>query len=375
MAVMIKETSPEGVVTMKKPSELAKVMAAINKEKPKVLYVGSAIPQVRRLATGLFEFDLATGGGFPRGRMSIVYGPESSGKSNICYCAAAVAQAGPVECNKVVWVDLEGTFDPAWARKFGVNTDELVVVKPGYGEEAVDLCDALIHADDVALLVIDSLAAMVSAKEVKQSVETMDVQGISTLVKRLCNKFAVGLSEESKRGHDPAVIMLNQTRFKIGVMFGDPETMPGGQTMKFLSSLTIRLYGKNKMIKEVSSEVPVFKETSAVIKKAKVPVNKVNFDYDMCVFAHGDLSVGESNSFNLVKAQLQNIGALVKGNKGWELLGKTYPTLAVIQDTYLAERSFALMLQGLVIVDMLKTEAMLVEAPKEEPYDGPKSFS
>lgn len=347
-----------------KSGELAALWKTIAKEKPQVLFQGSTIPQVERLATGVFEFDLYTGGGFPKSRMSIVYGPESSGKSNLCYCAAAVAQSSHPYCNKVVWVDLEGTFDPAWAAKFGVNVDELLVVKPGYGEEAVDLCDALIRADDVALMVIDSVAAVVSSKEVKQSVETMDVQGISTLVKRLCNKFAVALSEEGKRGHHPAVVLLNQTRFKIGVMFGDPETMPGGQTMKFLSSLTVRLYGKNKSIKEVSPDLPVFKETVAVIKKAKVPVIKVQFEYDMTMLAHGDLSVGETNSFNMVKSHLQAMGALTKETKGWHLLGVTYPTLSVLEDTYRAEKSFALKLQQMVINHHLK-DAILVEMKPE----------
>lgn len=371
MAVSVKQGS-EGAP--KKVSELAKILQAVNKEKPMVVFKGSVIPQVERLATGVFEFDLYTGGGFPKSRISIVYGPESSGKSNLCYCAAAVAQRSDPYCNKVIWVDLEGTFDPVWAAKFGVDVEALIVVKPGYGEEAVDLVDALIRADDVALLVVDSVAAVVSSKEVKQSVETMDVQGISTLVKRLCNKLAVALSEEGKRGHRPAVVLLNQTRFKIGVMFGDPETMPGGQTMKFLSSLTVRLFGKNKSIKEVSPDLPVFKETVAVIKKAKVPVLKVQFEYDMTMLAHGDLSVGETNSFNMVKSHLQNLGILVKGTKGWELLGKTYPTLSVIEDTYRAEGSFALSLQGLVIQSMMK-DAILVEAKPEaesgQPVFGP----
>jgi recombination protein RecA len=371
-AVAPKE-SPQSIAE-KKPSELKAVMMAINKSKPNVLYVGSSIPQVRRLATGVFEFDYATGGGFPRGRMSIVYGPESSGKSNICYCAAAVAQRLPESCNKVVWVDLEGTFDPKWARCFGIDTDKLVIVKPGYGEEAVDLCDALVRADDVALLVVDSIATMVSSKEVGQSVETMDVQGISTLVKRLVNKFAIALSQESKRGHDPAIIMINQTRFKIGVMFGDPETMPGGQTMKFLSSLTVRLYGKNKIDKNVDANKVIFKETKMVIKKAKVPVNKVDTDYDLCMVAHGDLQVGQTNSFGTVKTMLQNAGLLVKHPKGWELQGVVYPKLEVLQEAYLSEPQFTVMLQDLATKSM-SADGILVEAAPEAPYTGPKSLS
>jgi recombination protein RecA len=348
----VKAVVAETVVIKKKGSEVAAVIAAIKKAKgEKTIIMGNQVPDVRRIATGLFEFDFATGGGFPRGRYSIIYGPESSGKSNMCYLAAATAQKGPEECNVVIWVDLEHTFDPKWAARMGVDVDRLVVVKPGYGEEAVDIIDGLIHADDVALIVVDSLAMVVSSKEVEQSVEKFDVGTASILVKRLCNKVTIALSEEAKRDHDPAVIFVNQTRMKIGVMFGDPETMPGGQTMKFLSSLTVRVYGKPKYIKECGPDVPMLKETVAVIKKAKVGIIRANFNYDMALVEHGDLSCGESDSWTLVKNELQAAGKLVKAQKGtgWVLDGKTYGTLSTIGDTYAAEKEFAMQLQAQVI--------------------------
>lgn len=344
--------------------ELAAIMAQIRKEKgDNVVNTGSEIPLVERIPTGVFEFDLATGGGFPRSRYSIVYGPESSGKTNICYCAAAQAQRLPAPCNKVVWVDLESTFSPDWAAQFGIDVEELIVVRPSYGEEAVDLVDALIRAEDVAMLVVDSLATVVSSKEIDQSVEKFDVGTASLLVKRLCNKLVIALATESKRGHTPAVVLINQTRFKIGVMFGDPETMPGGQTMKFLSSLTVRLYGKNKIEKSISSELPAFKETTAVIKKAKVGVTKYNFDYDLCMFPHNGLIVGETRSWSTVSGYLKDLGHLKKAEKGtgWTLLGKTYQTLVMIQDMYEAEDSFKLQLQKMVI-DSFKGKSFTVEA-------------
>lgn len=283
--------------------------------------------------------------------------------TNICYCAAAQAQRLPAPCNKVVWVDLEGTFSPDWAAQFGIDVEELIVVRPSYGEEAVDLVDALIRAEDVAMLVVDSLATVVSSKEIDQSVEKFDVGTASLLVKRLCNKLVIALATESKRGHTPAVVLINQTRFKIGVMFGDPETMPGGQTMKFLSSLTVRLYGKNKIEKSISSELPAFKETTAVIKKAKVGVTKYNFDYDLCMFPHNGLIVGETRSWSTVSGYLKDLGHLKKAEKGtgWTLLGKTYQTLVMIQDMYEAEDSFKLQLQKMVI-DSFKGKSFTVEA-------------
>lgn len=344
--------------------ELAAILKQIRKDKgEQVVIAGSAQPHVSRLPTGVFEFDHATGGGFPEGRYSIVYGPESSGKTNICYCAAAEAQRRPAPCNKVVWVDLEGTFDPDWARQFGVDVDELILVKPSYGEEAVDLIDALIRAEDVALLVVDSLAVVISTKEIEQSAEKFDVGTTAILVKRMCNKLVLALSEEGKRGHAPAVILINQTRTKIGVMFGDPETMPGGQTMKFLSSLTVRLYGKNLIKKDVNPELPCFKETAAVIKKAKVPINRASFDYDLCMLAHDSLAVGDSDSWNKVSGMLKDLDVLKKAEKGggWTLFGKHAPTLVMFQDTYEAEKEFAIKCQA-VIIDAIKGQSFLMEA-------------
>lgn len=331
-------------------SELGQVVAKIQKEMGlKSIVLGSQIPNPERLATGVFEFDLATGGGFPCSRYSIVYGPESSGKTNLMYKAIAQAQRLPGKCNRAVFVDLEGTFDPLFAVKFGVDVDELIVARPSYGEQAVDMIDSLIRADDLKFLCVDSIAVLVASKEVDASTEKADVGTAPMLVKRLANKLAIALSEEQKRGHCPAVVLLNQTRFKIGILFGDPETMPGGQTIKFNSSLTVRIAGKDVMVKEISSDIPAFKETTATIRKAKIGIVQKSFSYKMCMFEHDGLMVGETDSFSAVKGYLQASGHLKKVPGGWELFGKLYPTQSVIEDTYRAEDSFAMSLQQQVI--------------------------
>jgi recombination protein RecA len=330
-------------------SELQKVLDAIKKKHGEGTFTrGTDIPDVTRTATGIFEVDLALGGGFPNGRYSILYGPEGSGKTNLMYCAMATAQRRPPPCNKAVLVDLEDTFDPKWAQQFGVDTDNLIVVKPSYGEQAMDLIDALIVADDVAFMGVDSLAMVISTKEINQSAESFDVGTASILIKRMCNKMILALSEEKKRGHAPCVIFINQTRVKIGVMFGDPETIPGGQTMKFLSSMTVRVYGKNKVDKAVNPDLAAFKETHMVIKKAKVPVNQMATDYNMCVLEQDYLRPGQSDSWNAVSEHLKKLGQLVNTGKGWSLLGKIYPTLVPIKDRYQQDTLFCNQLQKLV---------------------------
>lgn len=355
----------------KKVGELAGVLLKIKKELgEKSIVRGGDIPQVRRLPTGVFEFDLAIGGGFPFNRYSIVYGPESSGKTNLIYKAIAQAQRLPSPCNKAVFVDLEGTYSAEWAAQFGVDNDALIVAKPSYGEQAVDMIDALVRADDVAFLAVDSIAVMIAAREVEGSTEKADVGTSALLIKRMANKLAIALSEEQKRDHDVCVVLLNQTRFKIGVMFGDPETMPGGQTVKFNASLIVRISGKNLMVKEISSSIPSFKETHLVVKKAKVGIVQSKTEYNMCMLEHDGLTVGETDSFNAVKAYLQNSGDLKKSEKGtgWVLFGKLYATLSVIQDTYRAEDAYALKLQAKVIHNMglqLVAAQPLTEEPEK----------
>jgi recombination protein RecA len=352
----IKESPKE-----KKLSELNQVLAQLRKEKPGLVVEANTIPNVERIPTGVWEFDDATGGGFPMGRYSIVYGPESSGKTNLCYKAVANAQRRPAPCNKVVWIDLEGTFDPTWAALFGVDVDELILIKPAYGEEAVDAMDAVVRAEDVALVVLDSLAVVTSTKELEQSVEKFDVGTASILIKRMCNKIVIGQTIEARRGHHPAVILVNQTRFKIGVMFGDPETMPGGNTMKFLSSLTVRLYGVKEVDKKINPDMPAYNATTMVVKKSKIAVNAVKAEYKMVLVPHDGMVVGDSNSWNNVKGQLQHYGVLTKTNKGWELFGHSSPTLAVFQDTYMGEPEFAVKCQQAIIASK-KGQAFLIEA-------------
>lgn len=360
----VQSIAKKGVVIKGPTGELKGIIEAISKQKgDQVVTSGSRIPTVGRIPTGVFEFDFSTGGGFPRSRYSIVYGPESSGKTNICYAAAARAQKMPAPCNKVVWIDLEGTFDPVWAALFGIDVDELLVVKPSYGEEAVDLIDALVRAQEVILLVVDSLAVVVSSKEVEQSVEKFDVGTAAVLVKRMCNKLVIALAEEARRGHSPAVVLINQTRFKIGVMFGDPETMPGGQTMKFLSSLTVRLYGKNKIDKAITPDLPAYKDTKAVIKKAKIAVVRQDFDYEMSMLPAAGNGVGSSQSWNMVSGYLKDLGYLSKLEKGsgWQLLGEEFPTLVPIRDRYENDTNFADSLHK-IIIEAHTSHYKLIEA-------------
>lgn len=355
---------------------LAEVLAGIRKDKgDKVVVTGDKIPVVRRLPTGIFEFDFYTGGGFPCGRYTIVYGPESSNKTNLCLSAVANAQKRPAPCNKAVWVNIEQSFDPIWAEKMGVNIQDLLVVQAGYGEEAIDLVDALVRAEDVAILVVDSMAGLIASKEIAQSVENYDIGSSALLIKRMVNKLMIAFGESQKKDHDPCVILINQTRFKPGVMFGDPETMPGGEAQKFLSSLRVRLSSKSVIDK--ATNTLLFKDTHVVVKKAKIPVRATSFDFKLCVHAHEDLKVGETDSFNTVKSHLQALNILVKTPKGWAIQtgdplhpAINFLTLTAMQDRYTKDTPFRMVMQGLVI-EAYQDKLVLVEETDYSPKDVP----
>lgn len=351
---------------IKKPSELDSIVRSIVKDKgARVIYTANNIPPVGRIPTGVFEFDLATGGGFPEGRLSIVYGPESSGKSNLAFKAGVAIQKRS-QYNKVVLFDLEGTADPKWLTAIGLDIDELVICRPGYGEEAADLIQAVVHAEDVGLIIIDSIAMMTATKEIEQSMEKFDVGTASLLIKRLTNKLAHAFAEESRRDHFPAVIFINQRRYKIGVMFGDPETMSGGEAMKFLASLTIRLYGKNKMINSIHPSLPIFKETKAVIKKAKIGVCQIEFEYDMCMYPHGELRVGETDSFKTVLDNLKVMGAVEQVKGGWRYGTEVFPTQALMKTRYIEDLPFRLGMQA-IVTESLSSKQFLVEYKSVKP--------
>lgn len=370
-----KQAETKGKVSEPKTNgtSLSTVLSAIRKTKgDQVVVTGNTIPIVQRLPTGVFEFDFYIGGGFPKGRYTIVYGPESSNKTNICLKAVAAAQRQPETCNKAVWVDLEHSFDPMWAEKMGVDTGKLIVVQPGYGEEAVDLVDALVRAEDVAILVVDSMAALIANKEKEQSVEKFDIGTSALLIKRMVNKLMVAFSDCQKVGHNPCVILINQTRFKPGVVYGDPETMPGGEAQKFLSSLRVRLYAKN--IVEKATNTVVKKETHVVVKKAKVPVRAASFDFSLCVAECEGLKIGDTDSFNMVKSHLQALGLLTaEKSKGYAInMGKAklmFPTLSSIQDKYYSDEEFRAALKQLVLDNV--EEKFVFVAETSGPADVP----
>ena len=169
----------------------------------------------------------------------------------------------------------------------------------------------------------------------RRASRTYDIGTSALLIKRMVNKLMIAFCEEQKRDHDPCVILINQTRFKPGVMFGDPETMPGGEAQKFLSEPPSAVVCAKNIIDKATNMV-VFKETQVIGQEGQgARPSSTSFEFKFCVHAHDDLRMGETDSFNMVKSHLQALGMLVKTPKGYTMsraLTVDFPTLTAMQE-------------------------------------------
>jgi recombination protein RecA len=191
-----------------------------------------AAMQIEVIPTGSVALDLALGvGGVPRGRITEIFGPESSGKTTLCYHIVGNAQrAGGV----AAFIDAEHALDPAYARKVGVNVDELLVSQPDTGEQALEIAETLIRSNGVDVVVVDSVAALVPRAEIEGEMGDSFMGLQARLMSQALRKLT-GAINRSKT----ALVFTNQLREKIGVMFGNPETTPGGRALKFYASVRL----------------------------------------------------------------------------------------------------------------------------------------
>jgi recombination protein RecA len=285
---------------------------------------------VQRIPTGVFPFDLMSGGGFPMGKVSIVFGTESSGKTNLVLLA--IAQAQRMFPDKVcVFIDVENGFDPVWATLLGVDVNRLIVINPEFAEQAIDITESFLYGSDVSFVGLDSIAALTTQNEIESSAGKMIVGGASMLTGKLLKKTTVSFQRLRNQGIlPPAFVCINQIRHKIGVMFGDPETQPGGNAVRFIPSMIVRLYGKNILDKKINPVLPAYKETSVIMKKWKVPILAMKGDYTMLMLDHEGNPPGTVSDWNTVGAYLKDLGYLTKAEKtggGWDMFGENYPTL------------------------------------------------
>ena len=259
---------------LEKDKALAQVMADIEKQfgKGSIMKLGEQEnAEVEVIPSGSLALDIALGvGGYPKGRIIEIYGPESSGKTTFALHAIAEVQK---EGGRAAFIDAEHSVDPVYASNLGVDIDELLLSQPDTGEQALEICDALVKSEAVSIIVIDSVAALVPQAEIDGEMGDSHVGLQARLMSQALRKLSGSINKTNT-----IVIFINQLREKVGVMFGNPETTPGGKALKYYSSvrLDIRrgeqikqgtdIIGNSTKIKVVKNKVaPPFKTATVDI--------------------------------------------------------------------------------------------------------------
>ncbi len=257
---------------------------------------------VELFSSGSLALDLALGGGYPKGRIIEIYGPESSGKTTLALHAIAEIQK---QGGQAAFIDAEHALDPAYARKIGVNTGDLLISQPDNGEQALEICETLVRSGAVDLIVVDSVAALVPQAEIDGDMGDAQMGLQARLMSQAMRKLT-GIISKTKA----TVIFINQIRMKIGVMFGNPETTTGGNALKFYASvrIDIRRIGQIKDGENVSGNRTKIK---VVKNKIAAPFRTAEFDI---MYNEGVSKTGDVLDLAVSHGVMEKAGAFLKYN-------------------------------------------------------------
>ncbi|MBR2880489.1 MAG: recombinase RecA [Oscillospiraceae bacterium] len=333
-------TTPGQASDKKKALETALAQIEKSYGKGAIMRLGDDIPvNVEAVSTGSLSLDLALGiGGVPKGRIIEIYGPESSGKTTLALHVLASAQKMGGE---VAFIDVEHALEPAYARALGVNIDELLISQPDTGEQALDITEAIVRSGAVDVVVVDSVAALVPRTELEGEMGESSVGVVARLMSQALRKLAGTISKTNC-----IVIFINQLREKIGVMYGNPETTPGGRALKYFASVRIDVRRVETL--KVGSEMVGNRTRAKVIKnKVAPPFKEAEFDI---IYGEGISKIGEIIDLGVKLELIDKAGAWftvgeqrIQGRDGVKEFLRTHPEICDGIEQQIRDNAYKLM--------------------------------
>jgi recombination protein RecA len=312
--------------------------------------------EVQRIPTGVFALDYALGGGFPAGRVNTVYGNKSSAKTTTILKAIGSAQTlcaicftkteGGCTCGEnrdavAAFIDIEGTFEKKWAEAHGVVMDRLLISRPEYAEQGLDIAEAMLRSNECDVLAIDSIAFLTAMKEIEESTEKDLVGTQARLLGKGIRKFVSALNQMANEndGRKPTIFLVNQLRMKVGLMFGNPEVQPGGMAAGFAASTETKFWsGKYKIDDETKRPMSV--EMNFRVEKNKTFAARMEGSFNLVLADTQTKKLGAVHDEDFLISMGEKIGLVERKGVIWHVLGKEFRKKEDMETALLTDAAF-----------------------------------